>query len=342
LFGSTNANQAASGTTTSLFGNAGLQNAAPAAGTTGTSLFGGFGGNQQQQQQQQQPGQAPGAAPSFGGLGAGTTGSTSLFGANNGGGQNMTGAGTTSLFGQPAQQQQQQQQPSSGLNTSLFGNNQSQQQPLQNGLGSSLLNTSTFGNNPNNNNNTNNTGMGSSLFGNGSMLGGNAVNGGAAANVAGRKRTLQERLQLAAQGVIKGQDGYKLRVSIHPMDRTIYTAHHCSPCLATQAYVYNAVPVQQPGQLEHVWPGPQHMPLELFNDAQRHNPDRKKYESCLILVLQRVPNQTLGLLSSLLPVELKGNEDLQQRVQIQNNTREHQKPYIDVSLGRITVTNPDS
>jgi hypothetical protein len=84
------------------------------------------------------------------------------------------------------------------------------------------------------------------------------------------------------------------------------------------------------------------MPLELFNDAQRHNPDRKKYESCLILVLQRVPNQTLGLLSSLLPVELKGNEDLQQRVQIQNNTREHQKPYIDVSLGRITVTNPDS
>jgi hypothetical protein len=35
--------------------------------------------------------------------------------------------------------------------------------------------------------------------------------------------------------------------------------------------------------------------------------------------------------ASLLPMQLKGNEDLQQRVQIQNTTREQQKPYIDVS-----------
>jgi hypothetical protein len=39
--------------------------------------------------------------------------------------------------------------------------------------------------------------------------------------------------------------------------------------------VYNAVPVAQ-GTQEHTWLGPQHMPLDLFNDAQRHNPDRKK------------------------------------------------------------------
>lgn len=31
-------------------------------------------------------------------------------------------------------------------------------------------------------------------------------------------------------------------------------------------------------------------------------------------------------------MQLKGNEDLQQRVQVQNTTREQQKPYIDVSL----------
>ena len=31
-------------------------------------------------------------------------------------------------------------------------------------------------------------------------------------------------------------------------------------------------------------------------------------------------------------MQLKGNEDLQQRVQVQNTTREQQKPYIDVSI----------
>lgn len=174
LFGSSAANTG-TGTGASLFGNT-ANNA-----TAGTSLFGGLGNQQPQQQQQQQQGQGQQQGQP-GTFGAGTgTGTGSLFGNSN--------AQSSSLFSQPSQQQQQ---PST--TSSLFG--QPQQQQQQQTLGTSLLNT------------TNNT-LGTSLFGTASTQQSTAR----APPVTRSKRTLQERLQIAAQGVIPSQEGYKLRVS---------------------------------------------------------------------------------------------------------------------------------
>ncbi|GHJ88806.1 hypothetical protein NliqN6_5208 [Naganishia liquefaciens] len=287
LFGNKPATTAPATETTSLFGGASsTPAAAPVASGTGTGLFGN-------------------TTTGTGTTGTtGTTGSTSLFGSTT----NNTTTGT-SLFGglnqQPSQQNGQQQpgQTTSTFGTgtgSLFGNTNNQASTSLFGQPAQPAQSSLFGNNnqqqiqqqqqqqqqqplgANNN-------LGSSLFGNAS------VQQPRAQPATRSKRTLQERLQLAAQGIIPSQDGFKLR-----------------------AYVYNAVPVAQ-GAQEHTWLGPQHMPLDLFNDAQRHNPDRK----------------------NLLPMQLRGNEDLQQRVQVQNTTREQQKPYIDALTKQITLAYQD-
>lgn len=176
---------------TSLFG--GFQNAQPAtttaAPTTTPSLFGSTG----------TPAAGTGTGGGLFGASSNTTGNagTGMFG-------NANAAG--SLFGQQ-QQQQQQQQP--------------QQQPQQQQQQPSNATGSLFGNT-----NTNTslfpqpTQQPTTLFTQQpSLLGNNSVFGNAPQQqqrVTRSKKTLQERLQVVAQGVIPSQEGYKLRVRLPP------------------------------------------------------------------------------------------------------------------------------
>lgn len=197
LFGSKPATTAPAAGTTSLFGGASTTPAAaPSASGTGTGLFG---------------------STTTGTGTAGTTGTTSLFGNTN----NNSTTGTSLFAGfnqQPGQQQQNgQQQPGQATSTvgtgtgSLFGNNNNQASTSLFGQPAQTTQSSLFGNNnqqqtqPQQTLGTNNN-IGSSLFGNASTQQPRAQ------PTTRSKRTLQERLQLAAQGIIPSQDGFKLRV----------------------------------------------------------------------------------------------------------------------------------
>jgi hypothetical protein len=118
-----------------------------------------------------------------------------------------------SLFGQQSQQQQQQQQPQQQQPQQQ--QQQQQQQPSFNSTGSLFGNTNT---------NTllfpQPTQQPTTLFTQQpSLLGNNSVFGNAPQQqqrVTRSKKTLQERLQVVAQGVIPSQEGYKLRVRPPP------------------------------------------------------------------------------------------------------------------------------
>ncbi|KAG7579966.1 hypothetical protein FFLO_00174 [Filobasidium floriforme] len=252
---STQNNQSATGTGTSLFGN---NNTSTLGQSTGGGLFG--------------------AKP------AATTGATGggLFGSS----QQPAQPASSSLFGAPAAQQNQQPQQSGGLFGSTLGNNstslfgpqqqqqqqqpQQQQQQQQQPLQQSTLNSSTLGIlGPSQNQNR------SSLF---ASVSGSSVP---------KKRTLQERLQKIASGVIDPAQS-ELR-----------------------SYVYYAAPASN-GQ-EHQWPGDQYISKQLFDEAQRHNPNR----------------------SALLPIQLKGYEAMKQRVEIQVKHQADQRTYFDALQGQL-------
>lgn len=215
LFGSTTGTQP---TGTSLFGTK-----QPAA--TGTSLFGQPAGQQAQPPTTSLFGSTP-QQP------AQQTQTSSLFGNTQPSNQQQT-----SLFGSTNQQNQTQTQPTSGLfggasttqnqAPSLFGT-QSQAQPQQQqpiGLSSSTLGI-----------------LGPSALQNRRHL---------LADVPSsfpKKRTLQERLQKVASGVID-QSQTELR-----------------------SYVYHSL--MAPNGQEHQWPGDKYISRELFEEAQRHNPSR--------------------------------------------------------------------